>query len=48
MLANTRGRERTAAEYHALLDRSGFEPRGLRSLPLDVSALVAAPRNSIG
>lgn len=48
MLANTGGRERTAAEYHALLDRSGFEPRGLRSLPLDVSALVAAPRSSNG
>lgn len=48
MLANTGGRERTAAEYHALLDRSGFEPRGLRSLTLDVSALVAAPRSSIG
>ena len=25
-----------------------FEPRGLRSLPLDVSALVGAPRSSIG
>jgi hypothetical protein len=42
MLANTGGRERTAAEYHALLDRSGFEARDLRSLPLDVSVLVAA------
>jgi hypothetical protein len=44
MLANTGGRERTAAEYHALLDRAGFEPRDLRPLPLDVSLLIAGPR----
>jgi O-methyltransferase domain/Dimerisation domain len=43
MLANTGGRERSAAEYHALLRRSGFEPRGLESLPLDVDLLVAGP-----
>jgi hypothetical protein len=43
MLANTGGRERSAAEYHALLHRSSFEPRGLESLPLDVDLLVAAP-----
>jgi hypothetical protein len=48
MLANTGGRERTAAEYHDLLQRSGFEPRGLRSLPLDVSLLLAAPNGSMG
>jgi SAM-dependent methyltransferase len=41
MLANTGGRERTEAEYRALLDRSGFELRSLRSLPLDVNVLVA-------
>jgi hypothetical protein len=44
MLANTGGRERTAAEYHALLDRAGFEPRGLRPLPLDVNLLIAGRR----
>jgi hypothetical protein len=43
MLANTGGRERTTAEYHSLLDRSGFEPRDLLPLPLDVSVLVAGP-----
>jgi hypothetical protein len=48
MLANTGGRERTAAEYHDLLHRSGFEPRGLRPLPLDVSLLLAAPDSSTG
>jgi O-methyltransferase domain len=47
MLANTGGRERTAAEYNALLDRSGFELRGQAHCPLDLSALVAAPRTSI-
>ena len=46
MLANTGGRERSEAEYHALLDRAGLEPRGLRPLPLDVSVLVAAPRRA--
>jgi O-methyltransferase domain len=45
MLANTGGRERTEAEYHTLLDRSGFEPRGLRPLPLDFNLLVAGPTN---
>jgi O-methyltransferase domain/Dimerisation domain len=48
MLANTGGRERTEAEYHALFDRSGFEPRGMRSLPLDVSVLIAAPARPAG
>jgi hypothetical protein len=48
MLANTGGRERTEAEYHTLLDGSGFELRGLRPLPLDVNLLVAGPRSPIG
>jgi O-methyltransferase domain/Dimerisation domain len=42
MLANTGGRERTEAEYNALLRRTGFDLRQVRSLPLDVNVLVAA------
>lgn len=48
MLANTGGRERTEAEYHTLLNRSGFEPRDLRSLPLDMNLLVATRHDSVG
>jgi O-methyltransferase domain/Dimerisation domain len=43
MLANTGGRERTEAEYHTLLDRSGLQLRSLRPLPLDMSVIVAGP-----
>jgi SAM-dependent methyltransferase len=45
MLVNTGGRERTEAEYHALLHRSDFQLRSLRPLPLDLSVLVAGPQD---
>lgn len=41
MLVNTGGRERTLAEYDALLVRAGFSRRATVDLPLDVHVLVA-------
>ncbi|MFI1583561.1 methyltransferase [Embleya sp. NPDC020630] len=44
MMTNARGRERTVAEYRALLAEGGFELLDLRPLPLDMAVLTARPR----
>ena len=43
LLAVTGGRERTAAEYAALLDRAGFDHGGLRRLP-GLSSIIEGVR----
>jgi hypothetical protein len=43
MLAITGGRERTSAEYQALLTKSGFDLVSVRELTLDLNLLVCRP-----
>ena len=44
LLMTTGGRERTAAEYTALLRETGFAPGGVRRLPALPSIIVGVAR----